>query len=199
MGCLFEVMKTSMFAIFLAIAGCASLPEPKEANQPVPSVDLAEYMGRWYAVASLPAWFQRDCHCVKAEYSMMKDYVAVINSCRKGSPDAPMKVSTAKAFMVPGSNGAELRVQFFWPFKGDYWIIALDEDYRWAMVGHPSRKYLWIMSRTPGMDQDVYETLVGSAEAKGYPVHRLERIPQGCEPYDSTSASRGSSGSPAWQ
>ena len=92
-------------------------------------------MGKWYAIASLPAWFQKNCFCVTAEYSFEKDHVKVVNSCRKGTSDGPLKTSTAKAFVVPHTGNSQLKVQFFWPFKGDYWNIALDDDYRYAMVG----------------------------------------------------------------
>ena len=163
------------------MAGCACPPSVKDVHQTVPSVDLKRYMGRWYAIASLPAWFQKDCYCVTAEYSMQEDHVAVTNSCRKGSPEGPLKVSNAKAFVVPDTGDSQLKVQFFWPFKGDYWIIALDDNYRYAMVGHPCREYLWILSRTPAMEESAYTALVDTARAKGYDVDRLERIPQECK------------------
>jgi apolipoprotein D and lipocalin family protein len=137
-------------------------------------------MGRWYAVASLPAWFQKDCYCVTAEYTLEKDHVRVVNACRKGGLDGSLKVSTAKAYVVPHTGNAQLKVQFFWPFKGDYWIIALDNDYQWAVVGHPCRKYLWILSRRPTMDPNTYDMLVETAKSKGYPVAEIQRIPQGC-------------------
>ena len=169
-----------VFALWI-VAGCACPPSVKDARQTVPSVDLKRYMGRWYAIASLPAWFQKGCYCVTAEYSMQKDYVAVTNSCRKGSTEGPLKVSTAKAFVVPDTGNSQLKVQFFWPFKGDYWIIALDQDYRYAMVGHPCREYLWILSRTPVMEEATYAALVEMARAKGYDVEKLQRIPQECK------------------
>ena len=163
------------------IAGCTGHPTKKGANQTVESVDLNQYMGRWYAIASLPVWFQKNCHCVTAEYSMQKDYVAVINTCRKGSPDGPLKVSTAKAFVVPETDNAQLKVQFFWPFKGDYWIVALDERYEYAMVGHPRKKYLWIMSRDPFLEDETYAALIDTAREMGYDVGKLKRISQDCE------------------
>lgn len=168
----------------LAIAGCACPHPARDVEPTVASVDLDRYVGRWYAVASLPAWFQRNCQCVTAEYSLQKDYVAVVNTCRKGGADGPLKVSTAKAFVVPETGNSRLKVQFFWPFKGDYWIIALDKDYQYAMVGHPSRGYLWILSRTPSMDEKTYADLLETARVKGYDVARLQRIPQGCADAD---------------
>jgi apolipoprotein D and lipocalin family protein len=176
----FGMMITLTVFTVSGITACAGPPAAKDANRTVTSVDLERYMGKWYAVASLPAWFQKNCCCVTAEYSMQKDYVAVVNTCRKGAPDGPLKVSTAKAFVVPGTGNARLKVQFFWPFKGDYWIIALDDNYRYALVGHPCRRYLWILSRTPSMAEGTYAALVETARSKGYDVDRLERIPQTC-------------------
>ena len=165
------------------MGGCACHPSGKYTDQTVAAVDLSRYMGEWYAIASLPAWFQKNCHCVTAEYSLQEDHVKVVNSCRKGASNGPFKVSTAKAFVVPHTNNSQLKVQFFWPFKGDYWIIALDDDYRYAMVGHPCKTYLWILSRTPTMDEKTYNMLIRSAESKGYDVEKIERIPQKCTPF----------------
>jgi len=172
---------TLMACAISIMSGCACpTSSVNPSDQTVKSVDLDRYMGKWYAVASLPAWFQKECHCVTADYSLEEDHVKVVNACRKGSSKGTLKVSTAKAFVVPNTGNSQLKVQFFWPFKGDYWIIALDEDYRWALVGHPCKKYLWILSRTPKMDERTYEMLVGTAKLKGYNVENLERIPQEC-------------------
>ena len=170
---------TVIACVIFIVSGCACPSPPKHTGQTVASVDLNRYMGRWYAIASLPAWFQENCHCITAEYSLRKDHVKVVNSCRKDSPDGPLKVSTAKAFIVPNTGDSQFKVQFFWPFKGDYWIIALDENYRYALVGHPCKKYLWILCRTPKMDKKTYDMLVETARSKGYNVEKLERINQG--------------------
>jgi apolipoprotein D and lipocalin family protein len=178
------VVMTLMACTLFGFAGCVCHTPERGVAQTVASVDLGRYVGRWYAVASLPAWFQRNCQCVTAEYSLQKGYVAVVNTCRKGGPDGPLKVSTAKAFVVPETGNSRLKVLFFWPFKGDYSIIALDKEYQYTMVGHPSRKYLWILSRTPSMDEKSYIQMVETAKAKGYDVARLQRIPQGCADAD---------------
>jgi apolipoprotein D and lipocalin family protein len=107
----------------------------------------------------------------------MDEYVVVRESCEK---DGKLAVSAGRGYPVPGTGNSQLKVRFVWPFKSDYWIIALDEQYRYAMVGHPDKKYLWIMSRTPRMDEDVYQSLLNRALAKGYNVERLRRIDQSC-------------------
>jgi apolipoprotein D and lipocalin family protein len=177
------ILMTFIACAVSIINGCACLPSTKYTGQTVALVELPRYMGKWYAISSLPAWFQKNCYCVTAKYSLEKDHVKVVNACRKRAPDGPLKVSTAKAFVVPHTGNSQLKVQFFWPFKGDYWIIALDDDYRYAMVGHPCKKYLWILSRKPAMDEKTYDMLVETARSKGYDVEKLERIPQqGCPP-----------------
>jgi len=147
----------------------------------VQSVDLNRYIGKWYEIASFPQSFQKGCNCTTAEYSLTDDnYIRVINSCRKDSPDGKLKTANGKAFIVDGSNNSKLKVQFFWPFKGDYWIIDLDNDYNYAVVGHPSRKYLWILSRTPQMDDVLYDSIVKRAEAKGFDISKLQITNQSC-------------------
>ena len=87
-----------------------------------------------------------------------------------------MKTITGRATVVPGSGNARLKVRFFGPFSGDYWIIGLDEkSYAWALVGHPSRRFLWILSREPRMSEDRYAKIVGIAVSKGYSAERIIR------------------------
>ncbi len=147
----------------------------------VAGVDLARYSGLWYEIASLPARFQEGCVCSTAEYRVIGDYVEVTNSCRQESPQGKLRRVTGKARPVPGSNNSRLKVTFFWPFSGDYWIVGLDPDYRWAMVGHPQRKYLWILSRQPELDEKTFVALLERARVLGYPVERLRRSDQSCD------------------
>ncbi len=161
--------KNSLAAILLAttvlITGCATRPAPTT----VASVDLQKYSGKWYEVARMPNWFQRQCASgTTAEYSPLPDgKIRVVNSCvrKDGTPSS----ITGTATPVPGSNNAKLKVSFFGPFVGDYWVLGLDEkNYQWALVGHPSRKYLWFLSRKPTMNPTQYEALVGLAVSQGY-------------------------------
>lgn len=170
-----------LLAVFALTFACTAARGPDYGDQTVGRVDLERYMGKWYEIASFPAWFQRDCFCTTADYELRGDYVSVKNSCRRGSPEGDIDVATARASAVPGTNNSRLEVQFLWPFKGDYWIIALDDNYRYAMVGHPSKEYLWILSRTPSMPDSLYQHLVEVAHAKGYETFRLRKTP--CNDY----------------
>ena len=145
----------------------------------VERVDLQKYLGKWYEIASYPAWFQKGCTASTAEYSLLPDgRIRVVNSCRKESLDGPLKKSRGKAEVVDTTTNAKLKVWFFWPFKGNYWIIDLDPEYRWAVVGEPKRKYLWILSRTPTMDPATYEEILSRLTAKHYDPDRLQKTEQ---------------------
>jgi apolipoprotein D and lipocalin family protein len=176
-------MKTvSWSLLFIALAGCSFFGSTNyPALEVVPTVDLNRYAGSWYEIASLPVSQQKGCFCTKAEYSLMDDgVIKVVNTCRKNSPNGEVDRAEGKAFVVPGSNNAKLRVQFFWPFRGDYWILELENDYSYAAVGVPSRKYCWILSRTPQMDPEILEMLVQHLKAKGFDVSRMQRTDHTC-------------------
>ena len=168
--------------LFIALAGCSFFGSTNyPALEVVPTVDLNRYAGTWYEIASLPVSAQKGCLCTKAEYSLMDDgVIKVVNTCRKNSPNGEVDRAEGKAFVVPGSNNAKLRVQFFWPFRGDYWILELENDYSYAVVGVPSRKYCWILSRTPQMDPEILEMLVQRLKAKGFGVSRMQRTDHTC-------------------
>lgn len=147
----------------------------------VPNVDLEKYMGKWYEIATIPQRFQKGCVCTTAEYSLVNDqYVKVVNKCRNETPDGEIKQIEGKAFVAKKGNRAKLKVQFFWPFKAKYWIIDLADDYSWAVVGHPNRKYLWILSRTPEMDNKIYQNIIKRLEEQKYNTSLLVRTLQEC-------------------
>jgi apolipoprotein D and lipocalin family protein len=170
------IKKIIMSVIMMMCLSCAK-PQPLET---VKSVDLNKYMGKWYEIALFPQRFEKGCNCTVAEYSIEKDYVKVVNSCNKDSVNGKLKKATGKAFAVDGSNNSKLKVQFFWPFRGDYWIIELAEDYSYAVVGAPNRKYLWILSRTPVMDDATYNMLLEKIKGKGFDITKIVKTNQKC-------------------
>ncbi len=171
-----------VLALFTFLAGFAMVAPSRAADTPlevVESVDLDRYLGRWYEIASYPAWFQKNCTAVTADYSLRDDgVIEVVNSCRKGALDGKLKQSKGRAKVVDRETNAKLKVSFFGPFWGPYWIIDLDPEYQWAVVGAPNRKYLWILSRTPQMDEELYEEIVSRLPAKGYDPGGLNRTLQ---------------------
>lgn len=163
----------------LAAGGCATSTTERLALPPletVPRVDLQRYAGTWYEIAAFPQRFQRGCTATTATYALRADGdVDVVNRCRKGSPDGPEKVARGRARVVDRATRAKLEVSFFRPFWGDYWIVQLGEDYGYAVVGHPSRDYLWILARGPSMDPGLYEDILRRLSAQGYETGRLVR------------------------
>lgn len=142
----------------------------------VSHVDLSRYVGTWYEIASIPQIFQRGCTATQAEYALRDDgKVAVKNSCRKDSLTGPLSVAEGVARVVDQETNAKLKVQFQWPFEGDYWILDLDQDYRWAVVGSPDRDALWVLSRTRHLDRATFASILVRAETvQGYDVSRLQ-------------------------
>jgi len=172
-----------VFVMFTFLSGFAMVAPTRAADeQPletVDSVDLERYLGRWYEIASYPMFFQKGCTATTADYSLREDgLIEVINSCRKKTLDGNLKEAKGRAKVVDPETNAKLKVSFFGPFWGDYWIIDLDPDYQWAVVGGPKRKYLWILSRTPQMDPAVFDEIVSRLPAKGYDPNRLNTTTQ---------------------
>ena len=163
----------------LMAVGCASTTTERLnllELETVASVDLERYTGLWYEIARFPHSFQDGCFASTATYSVREDgEIDVVNRCRRDSPDGPEDSAEGRARVVDPATNAKLEVTFFWPFWGDYWIIDLGADYEYAVVGHPSRDYLWILSRTPEMDADAYGAILSRLESQGYETSRLVR------------------------
>jgi len=169
-----------LILIFALAAGTAA--KARVATKPldvVPHVDLQRYLGTWYEIATIPQRFQKGCVGVSAHYSLRSDgAIDVVNVCRKKTLDGEERSIRGKAWVVDKTTNAKLKVRFFWPFAGAYWIIELDQDYRWAVVGHPNRNYLWILSRTPQMDIALYDDLIRRIAAKGYDTTKIKKTLQ---------------------
>jgi apolipoprotein D and lipocalin family protein len=145
----------------------------------VSEVDLQQYAGKWYEIASYPQRFQQGCHCTTATYTPTdKGYITVENRCNKDSIHGPESYIKGKAFVEKNTGNAKLKVQFFWPFRGKYWIIDLADDYSYAVVSHPGKQYLWILSRTPQLDSEVYQGILDRLTAKGFDLNKLQRTIQ---------------------
>lgn len=145
----------------------------------VPNVDLNKYAGKWFEIASFPQRFQKRCHCTTAQYTLTdKGYLIVENRCNKDSVNGKLSYIKGKAFVVKNTGNAKLKVQFFWPFKGDYWIIDLANDYSYAVVSNPNKKSLWILSRASKMDAAVYQQIIMRLKEKGFDLTKLTMTQQ---------------------
>lgn len=142
--------------------------------QTVSKVDLKKYSGKWFEIASFPQRFQKGCHCTTAEYTISeKGYVIVENRCNRDSVNGKQSYIKGKAFVEKDSGNAKLKVQFFWPFKAKYWIIDLADDYSYAVVSHPNKKYLWILSRTPKMELETYQNIILRLKENGFDLTKI--------------------------
>lgn len=150
----------------------------KDELEVVPSVDLSRYVGQWYEIARLPNRFQKKCaDSVTANYTLRSDdSIQVVNRCRKASGE--FTTATGKAKIVDKKTNAKLKVTFFWPFYGKYWILDLGPNYEYAVVGEPGRDYLWILSRTPQIDEALYQQLLAKMQARGFDTTRMLRTEQ---------------------
>lgn len=136
-------------------------------------------MGTWYEIASFPQRFQKGCTGTTATYTLIgAGVVEVVNRCRKGSLSGPEKVARGRARVVDPVSSAKLSVRFFWPSRGDLWIIELAHDYSWAAVATPDRDGLWILSRTPTMDDETFAGIVTRLVRKGFEIGQLNRTVQ---------------------
>lgn len=172
--------------VLVTLLGLALTPlaQASAPLQPVASLDIPRYMGTWYEIAKYPAWFQRKCvGSTSAQYSLLEGgRVQVLNRCKMANGEWNEALGVAR--QIGGTTSAQLKVRFapewlsFIPMVwGDYWVIALDPQYQWSIVSEPSRQYLWILSRTPGLPRNTYEALLQQLGAMGFDPGRIEASP----------------------
>lgn len=167
--------KLLILTVLLSLFGCKNHQPLKTVDK----VDLEKYAGKWYEIAAFPQRFQEGCECTTAEYELTSDeYVKVINRCKK---EDGWDKAEGKAFVQDGTGNTKLKVQFFWPFKGKYWVIGLSKDYSWAVVGHPNREYLWILARKPQMDEEIYNHILELVREKGFDTSKLNITKHDCK------------------
>ncbi len=173
--------RSSVLALvaILPVIGCGAFSPPLDT---VDSVDLTQYAGLWYEVASYPAPFQAGCTGTTAEYTLLDDgRVGVVNTCNKGSLDGPVDRIEGTARVPDPAESAKLKVRFFPLFEADYWVIDLGPNYEYAVVGEPSRRFLWILSRTPTLDEATYQDILSRLPDLNYDPDRLVRTVQPSE------------------
>ncbi|KAL8149609.1 temperature-induced lipocalin-1-like [Apium graveolens] len=154
----------------------------KKGMEVVKGLDIKRYMGRWYEIASFPSRFQpKNGANTRATYTLREDgTVNVLNETWSDGKRGFIEGSAYKA--DNGSDEAKLKVKFWvppflpiFPVVGDYWVLHLDEEYQYALIGQPSRKYLWILCRQPHLDEGIYNQLVEKAIEQGYDVSKLHK------------------------
>jgi apolipoprotein D and lipocalin family protein len=161
------------------LTGCASAP-----MQTVPHVDLPRFMGDWYVIANIPYFAEKNCFDSVESYALRADgNVDNGFTCRKQSFDAPLeRQATALGVVKDRTTNAEWRVRFFKVISLKYLIVDLDPDYRWVAVGHPSRRYGWILARSKTLDAPTYDAVLRRLGDKGYDTAKFQKVPQRTSP-----------------
>lgn len=172
-----QAVLTILFCLLAAVAALISCVPPATDQPPlqtVDSVDLDRYLGTWYEIARLPHPFQGGCVATRAIYTRRDDgLIGVFNECREDALDGSVRSVEGRARVTDPQTNARLEVSFFWLFWGDYWVIDLDPDYRWAVVGHPSRRYLWVLAREPSLDPVILKGILQRVAAQGYDLDQV--------------------------
>ncbi len=166
----------SCFILMLLISCKSNKP-----LQTVADVDLNKYAGTWYETARFPNFFEKGLECVTAEYNLLNNgKISVVNKGHDIENNSKIKTVKGTAWLPNENNKGQLKVRFFWPFAGDYFIIALDKNYQYALVGDPSRKYLWILNRTNTIADSVYSNLTKIAQKNNFDTTLLVKVNQNC-------------------
>ena len=170
-------MKTALLLAALMpllLSSCARAP-----LQTVPQLDLPRFMGDWYVYAHIPYWLERgkvgtlDRYALRPDGRIQNSYLF-----RRGSLDAPLEEWKGVAWVHDKETNAEWRVQFVWPFRVPFLVIDLDDDYQWAVIGYPSRKLAWVLSRSPSLDEKTYQGILQRMQQQGYDTTKLAKVPQ---------------------
>ena len=154
--------------------------EPLPPLRTVSKVDISRYLGIWFEIARYPNRFQKGCVASRATYTLRKDgNLSVLNECYDKAKSGKLRSAQGKAWVVDPLSNAKLKVSFFWPFSGDYWIIDLGHEYEYAVVGHPQRKYLWILSREETMEEGTYQAILARLAEQHYDITKIIKSNQG--------------------
>ncbi len=174
-------MHKLVLPVFIFLLFFSGIPQKDMINtETVKNLDIQKYLGKWYEIARFPHSFEKGLVGVTATYSMAENgKIKVVNEGYKGSFEGELDVAVGKAKIPDMNDPAKLKVSFFWIFYGDYFIMELDsENYEWAVIGSSSPKYLWILSRTPQIDDDLYKSFLGKLEKRGYDLSKLIKVAQ---------------------
>ena len=172
---LLGIMSVLTVCIFGTVSIAGAAPSDPAPVQSVAKVDLSRYMGRWYEIARLPNRFQKGCAGSDTDFSLRDDgQITVINTCLD-EKDGSSRQSKGHAWVVDPASNARLKVSFFWPFRSDYWIIGLGKEYEYSVVASPNRKYLWILSRSAKMSDDLYADIMQRVELQGFDIKKVLR------------------------
>jgi apolipoprotein D and lipocalin family protein len=171
------MLRSSLAAAALLLAGCSSTPSAPMPPQPV--VDLQRFMGDWYVIASIPTFVERGAHNAVESYALEPDGTVLTTfTFRKDAFDGPQKRYAPRGFVRPGTGNAIWGMRFLWPFRAEYVIAYVDAAYGETIVARSARDYVWIMARKPQLPAVDYAALAERVRMLGYDVAKLQRVPQ---------------------
>ena len=174
-----NVIRLLLIFSVLFIFSCSKTNSQMIDQTTVKELDLNRYLGTWYEIARFPHSFEKHLVGVTATYSLRDDgKIEVLNQGFKNKLDGEKSKAVGKAKIPDKLEPGKLKVAFFWIFYADYFVLELDENYQYAMIGSSSDKYFWILCRTPQMDSTTYEMLLEKARNRGYNLAKLEKVPQ---------------------
>ena len=174
-----KIIRLLLIFSVLFIFSCTKTNSQMIDQTTVKELDLNRYLGTWYEIARFPHSFEKNLVGVTATYSLREDgKIEVLNQGFKNTLDGEKSRAVGKAKIPNKLEPGKLKVSFFWIFYADYYVLELDENYQYAMIGSSSDKYFWILNRTPKMDPVIYEMLLGKARKRGYNLAKLEKVPQ---------------------
>lgn len=171
-----RILKTSYFLLTLIIlSGCQTM----KPIHTVKYVDLKRFMGDWYVIASIPTFIEKQAYNAIESYRLDDDgTVATTFRFNKSSHDGPLKEYHPRGFVRDTQSNAVWGMQFIWPFKSEYRIIYLNEDYSTTVIGRSKRDYVWIMSREPALSKVEYSLILSLLEEQGYEIEKIQKVPQ---------------------
>ena len=163
----------SIFVLF-PILGCQTM----NPIHTVPSVDLNRFMGDWYVIANIPTFIEKDAYNAVESYRLAEDgTIATTFTFNKGGFDGPLKTYNPRGFIRDKESNAVWGMQFIWPFKAEYRIVYLSEDYTKTVIGRSKRDYVWIMARKSAISREDYATILEFLEAQGYDISKVQKVP----------------------
>lgn len=166
--------------ILIAMASLFSCKGPEKLAT-VEQVDIDKYSGTWYEIARLPNSFEKDMKCVTATYSLKDNgKIRVLNQGFVPGSPGKWKKARGTAWVPDKQFPGRLKVTFFWPFAGNYYILVLDKQYQYALVGDPSREYLWVLARSKSLDETIYTSLLDHAKKEGFDTQKILEVEQDC-------------------
>ncbi len=164
-----------VFTVMIMITACSSTPSMKTVDR----VDLERFMGKWYVIGNIPTFIEEEAYNAVEIYRLDEDgTIDTTFIFQKGGFDGPKKTYNPRGFIRNRKTNAHWGMQFIWPFKAEYLIVYLNEDYTHTVIGRSNMDYLWIMARTPAIPDEDYRIILDRISSLGYDISKIRKVPQ---------------------